>query len=120
MASWYPSRCGNPMGKDGTCCCSYCEGYADAREYLEEIENLHQAVGPDLLDACQFTLNMEREMRALALEETARADKAEARHKECAEENFGLLLMLQDELGVTADAIRATARSRIRAHLEGE
>jgi hypothetical protein len=42
MTQWNEHRCGGePLGgkRSGACCCSYCEGYADALESTE-IENL--------------------------------------------------------------------------------
>ena len=47
------------------------------------------------------------------------ATAAGAREHALARENYGLLLMLQDALGdVGADALRATAESKVRSALE--
>lgn len=36
MTQWNAARCGQPNGKDGMCCCSYCEGWADGHEAKPE------------------------------------------------------------------------------------
>lgn len=41
------------------------------------------------------------------------------KRREVAEENYGLMLMLSDSTGVSAGAIRATARSRALREIEG-
>ena len=49
----------------------------------------------------------------------AQLKAAESRYSALAWENYGLLLMLQDEVGdVSADALRATAESRVVRHTE--
>ena len=60
MTKWYQAKCNAPMGKDGTCCCDYCQGYDDGYDEglmiaWDEVQGLKKA--------------NDRKARATALEE---------------------------------------------------
>jgi hypothetical protein len=73
MTTWNTCRCGNPTGKDGTCCCSYCEGYADGEESATPQKSLYRirfrppSRKPRILYATEYTEN-EIEAAELAID----------------------------------------------------
>lgn len=61
--SSYPARCGRPTHDDGTCCCSYCEGWADGHEVAES--EARAVMGPihEMLDELSREWNSSRSER---------------------------------------------------------